>query len=109
MDYQLKGTPAKNVATASACTRNIVLLSLPRLAPDSGITDWTKTLAAMKTCRDAMIDVARNYPGPTHRGEADWLVKDIDNLAGIITGKRDLWHSNRAASWTEKLPRQIIA
>ena len=61
-----------------------------------GITDWTETLAAMKVCRDAMIKIAVNYPSrdPIAR-EADWLVKDIDNLAGIITGKRDLWHSNR--------------
>ena len=61
-----------------------------------GIKDWTETLASMKACRDAMIDIARSYPArhPIAR-EADWLVKDIDNLAGIITGKRDLWHSNR--------------
>ena len=61
-----------------------------------GISDWTETLAAMKVCRDAMIKIAIAYP-PRHpiAREADWLVKDIDNLAGILTGKHDLWHSHR--------------
>ena len=61
-----------------------------------GITDWTETLAAMKTCRDAMIKIAMSYPtrDPIAR-EAGWLLKDIDALAGMITGKSDLWHTHR--------------
>ncbi len=62
----------------------------------TGITDWTKTLAAMKGCRDAMIEIARSYPSrdPISR-EADWWVRDIDNLADIIAGNCELWWSNR--------------
>ena len=54
----------------------------------------------MKMCRDAMIDVARNYPSrhPIAR-EADWLVKDIDNLAGIITGKHSSGTAIICARW----------
>ncbi len=50
----------------------------------------------MKTCRDAMIKIAINYPtrDPIAR-EASWLLKDIDALAGMITGKSDLWHTHR--------------
>ena len=59
----------------------------------TGMTDFTKTLAALKACRDAMVDMRSRYPfrHPMHR-EAGWLMTDIDNLAGIITGHRDLRH-----------------
>ena len=56
-----------------------------------GMADRTETLTAMKVCRDAMIRIAMSYPSrdPIAR-DADWLLKDIDNLAGIIAGKHDL-------------------
>jgi len=59
----------------------------------NGISDFTHTLATMKLCRDEMIRIARCYP-PRHpiAREAGWLVRDIDALAGIITGKPDWWH-----------------
>lgn len=58
-----------------------------------GLVDTQPTLAALKTCRDAMLVILRSYPPrhPLYR-EASWLMKDIDNLAGILTGDHTLFH-----------------
>ena len=34
-------------------------------------------------------------PCPAIASDAEWLVRDIDNLAGIITGNRELWYAHR--------------
>jgi hypothetical protein len=59
----------------------------------NGLNDFTDILEAMKVCRDAMtkIHTAYNSRHPIYR-EAIWLMTDIDTLAGILTGHRDLFH-----------------
>jgi len=69
----------------------------------NGLNDFTDILDAMKVCRDAMIKInnAYNARHPMDR-EAAWIVADIDNLAGILTGHRDLFSeqgSTTAPRW----------
>ena len=87
---------------ASACappgrlTRNTFLATIGAMTNDArrGLVDTQPTLAAMKVCRDAMIVILRSYP-PRHpiAREATWLMKDIDTLAGILTGDNELFHT----------------
>ena len=69
----------------------------------NGLNDFSEILDAMKVCRDAMIKVHNAYDTrhPIYR-EASWLMTDIDNLAGILTGHHDLFSdggSTSAARW----------
>ena len=66
-----------------------------------GIVDPSDLIDAMRRCRDAMVEMQRCYPyRSTIYREASVIMRDIDSLALLITGKSDYFapprHSNPA-------------
>jgi len=61
-----------------------------------GLGNPALILSDMKTCRDAMIEIQKAYDHKTaiHR-EANVLMRSLDDLGLLITGKRDLFLSPR--------------
>ncbi len=58
----------------------------------TGLADPTPILANMKACRDAMIELQQRYDHKTAiNREARAMVRSIDDLGLLITGKPDLF------------------
>ncbi len=62
----------------------------------TGIVDPSHVLAAMQACREAMIELqcCNAYRSAIYR-EATAVMRDIDDLALLITGKRDYFAAPR--------------